>query len=183
MARRIAYSGDDVIALADVASQCLVEPEDLQPALIEGVIIPGVTAQAEQRTGAAIRQAEYEEDWPEAYPSGSALDVGQANEVLSLKRVLVDGSVEDLSDRRYLQRGQRESFLHFPDGRPSGVLRIRYRAGFDVEAYPGVRMWLLMSAASAYAFRETLVVGGSLAELPHSFTDSLLAEITVPPRF
>lgn len=183
MARRIAYTGSPVITLEDVARQCRVEPEDLQPELIQQVIIPGVTAQAEQRTGAAIREAEYEEDWPEAYLSGSALDVGQASAVVFVKRLLHDGTTEDLTDPVHLQRAHRESFLHFPQGRPPGVLRIRYRAGFDPSAYPGVRSWLLMHAATAYEFRETLVVGTILAELPSSFTDSLLAEIAVPPRF
>jgi hypothetical protein len=183
MARRIAYIGDPVITLADVARQCRVEPDDLQPELIEQVIIPGVTAQAEQRTGAAIRAAEYEEDWAEGRATGAALDVGQAGEVVSVHRVLADGSTELLTAPLYLQRGQRESFLHFPQGRPVGVLRVRYKAGFDPDAYPGVRSWLLMNAATAYEFRETLVVGTILAELPSHFTDSLLAEIEVPPRF
>ncbi len=183
MARRIAYQGDPVITLDDVALQCRVEPEDLQRELIEQVIIPGVTAQAEQRTGAAIRPAEYEEEWPESYGSGHALDIGQAAEVVSVKRVLGDGTTEDLSDVHRLERGQRESFLHFPNGRPAGVLRIRYKAAYDPGAYPGVKLWLLMHAATAHEYRETMITGTILAELPSSFTDSLLAEISVPPRF
>ena len=82
-----------------------------------------------------------------------------------------------------LQIGQRESFLHFPQGRPPGRLVIRYKAGADLAAYPGVKHWLLMMAATAHEFRETLVVGTILAELPSHFTDSLLSEIEVPPRF
>lgn len=183
MARRIAYNGDAPITLEDVARQCRVEVEDLEPELIEFVIIPGVVAQAEGKTGAAVRSAEYVEDWPERYASGHALDVGQASEVLSIQRISADGTAEDLDVPRYLQQGQRESFLHFPAGRPPGVLRVRYRAGLDIEAYPGVRMWLLMSAATAYEFRETLVAGTILAELPSSFIDTLLTEIEVPARF
>lgn len=183
MARRIAYQGDPVITLEDVARQCRIEVEDLEPELIEGIIIPGVTAQAEQRTGAAIRKAEYEEDWPETYASGHALDVGQATAIVSINRVLPDGSTGPVADAFYLQLGQREAFLHFPNGRPAGVLRIRYLAGVDAQAYAGVRQWLLMQAASAYEHRETFVVGTIVSELPSSFIDSLLAEITVPPRF
>jgi hypothetical protein len=183
MARRIRYTGAPVLTLEDVARQCRVEVEDLQPELIEGVIIPGVTAQGEARSGAAIREAEYEEDWPEHYPSGHALDIGQASEVLSVARVGRDGSEVLLDAPRYLQRGQRESFLHFPDGRPAGVLRIRYKAGCDLAAYPGVRSWLLMHAATAYQFRETMVTGHVLHELPAGFLDALLADIALPPRF
>lgn len=183
MARRIAYTGAPVLTLEQVAEQCRLDTADLQQVLIEQIIIPGVTAQAEARTGAAIREAEYEEDWPESYGSGHALDMGQASEVLSVSEVQADGTVTALTVASFLQRGGRESFLHFPDGRPPGVLRIRYKAGADLDAYPGVRSWLLMQAATAHEFRETLVVGTILAEIPGSFLDSLLAEITVPPRF
>ncbi|PBY11561.1 hypothetical protein CJT60_01170 [Pseudomonas aeruginosa] len=183
MARRLVYTGAPPITLEDVARHCRVEIDDLEPELIEHVIIPGVVAQAEGRTGAAVRPAEYVEEWPERYASGHALDMGQASEILSIQRVAADGSGENLDVPRYLERGQRESFLHFPGGRPAGVLRIRYAAGMDTSAYPGVRLWLLMSAATAYEFRETLVSGTILAELPSSFIDSLLTEIEVPARF
>nr|WP_256836318.1 hypothetical protein [Pseudomonas oleovorans] len=185
MARRIAYTGAAAITVDEVAAQCRVEAGDLQADLVELVIIPGVTAQAEEKTGAAIRAAEYVEEWPESYGSGHALDVGQVTEVVSIGRVESDGSVTDLLPlpAHRLQQGQRESFLHFPQGRPSGRLVIRYKAGVDLAAYPGVKSWLLMAAATAHEFRETLVVGTILAELPSHFTDSLLAEIEVPPRF
>lgn len=185
MARRIAYTGAAAITVDEVAAQCRVEAGDLQADLVEQVIIPGVTTQAEAKTGSAIRPAEYVEEWPESYGSGHALDVGQVTEVVSIGRVESDGSVTDLLPlpAHRLQQGQRESFLHFPQGRPSGRLVIRYKAGVDLAAYPGVKSWLLMAAATAHEFRETLVVGTILAELPSHFTDSLLAEIEVPPRF
>ncbi len=183
MARRVAYYGALPITLAEVAQQCRLEVEDLQPELIEQVIIPGVTAQAEHRTGAAIRMAEYEEYWPESYESGRPLDVGQATSLISIWRRRPSGSFDGISTPTNLEQGPRESYLHFPAGRPPGHLRIRYWAGVNLKAYPGVRLWLLMSAATAYEYRETLVSGSILAELPSRFTDSLLADITVPPRF
>lgn len=186
MARRVEYDGAaQVISAEDVAAQCRLEPGDLQVALVEQVIIPGVIAQAEAKTGAAIRPAEYVEEWPESYSSGHALDVGQADAVLSISRAEPDGSLTPLDPlpAHRLEIGQRQSFLHFPQGRPAGHLVIHYHAGADLAAYPGVKLWLLMQAATAHEFRETLVVGTILAELPSHFTDSLLAEIEVPPRF
>lgn len=185
MARRIEYTGDQVITVADVAAQCRVEADDLQADLVELVIIPGVTAQAESRTGAAIRAAVYEDEWPASYASGSPLDAGQAREVLGIGRVEVDGSVTDLQPLpvHRLEIGQRESFLHFPQGRPAGHLVIRYRAGADLAAYPAVRQWLLLQCGAVYEHRESVVVGTIVASLPESFLDHLLAEITVPPRF
>ncbi|WP_166359289.1 hypothetical protein [Pseudomonas akapageensis] len=183
MARRIAYTGPPVMTMAQVAFQCRIEPEDMQPELVEQIIIPGVTAFCEAKTGAAIRQASYVEDWPEHYLTGHALDIGQATEVSSLAVVQPDGSLLDQTGPFDLRQGSRESFLHFGAGRPAGVLRIRYQAGVDLAAYPSVLSWLLMSAATAYQQRETLVVGQMLTELPSSFLDHLLADITVPPRF
>jgi hypothetical protein len=183
MARRIAYTGDPVLTLEQVAYQCRLDPEDTVPELIEGLIIPGVTAQAEERTGAGIRQAEYEEEWPAHFGSGRPLDVGQASAILSISRVLADGSEELLTVAHSLRNRGKESFLYFPDGRPEGDLLIRYEAGTDLDVHPSVRTWLLMQAATAHENRETLVVGATLAELPSSMLDSLLAPITVPPRF
>lgn len=181
MARRIAYVGDPVLTLAEVAFQCRIELEDMEPELIEQIIIPGVITQCESKTGAAIRHASYEEYWPERYVSGHALDVGQ---VVEIESVEVVGKSPALDPATFeLRRGGREDFLRFPTGRPSGELRIVYQAGVDLVAHPGVKSWLLMSAATAYKFRETLVVGQALAELPRSYLDHLLAEITVPPRF
>ncbi|AZL68791.1 hypothetical protein [Pseudomonas oryziphila] len=183
MARRIAYTGAPVLTLEQVAIQCRAEPEDLQPELIDQIIIPGVTAQGESKTGAAIREAIYEEDWPRHYPSGHPLDVGQAVAVESVQVVCHSGEALEFSGRRELIQGGKESRLCFPDGRPEGALRIRYRAGVDLQAHPGVLSWLLMAAETAFTHRGLLVAGQSLAEVPSSFVDHLLADITVPPRF
>jgi hypothetical protein len=183
MARRIAYVGEPVLTLEQVAFQCRLDPEDTVTELITDLIIPGVTAQAEERTGAGIQLAEYEEEWPAHYPSGHALDIGQAKAIVSISRIQADGSEQELSVAYSLRNRGRESFLFFPDGRPVGELLIRYQAGTDLDVFPSVRTWLLMHAATAHENRETLVVGTILAELPASMLDTLLAPITVPPRF
>lgn len=183
MARRIAYTGDPVLTLEEVARQCRLDTEDLQVELIEQIIIPGVTQQAEALSGAAVRTAEYEEIWPAGFASGHALDMGQANEIIEVATLAADGARQVLNVPTRLQEDGREARLFFPMGRPVGELAIRYRAGTDLEQHPGVRLWLLMHAATAHEQRETLVTGVSLAKLPGSFLDSLLADITVPPRF
>ncbi|MCS4282451.1 hypothetical protein M2396_000716 [Pseudomonas sp. BIGb0278] len=183
MARRIEYTGPPVLTLEQVAYQCRAEPEDLQPELIDQIIIPGVTSQGESKTGAAIREAIYEEDWPQHYPSGHPLDIGQVVAVESVLLLGDGGQVIPFTGPSELSRGGKESYLHFPSGRPHGRLRIRYRAGVDVAAYPGVLNWLLMAAETAFTQRGMLVVGQSLAEMPSSYLDYLLADITVPPRF
>lgn len=183
MARRIAYTGEPVLTLEQVAYQCRAESEDLQPELINQIIIPGVTAQGESRTGAAIREALYEEDWPAHYPSGHSLDVGQAVAVESVMLLGASGAPVEFTGAVELIQGSKESYLAFPDGRPDGRLRIRYHAGVDLDAHPGVVSWLLMAAETAFAQRGLLIVGQTLTEVPSGFVDHLLADITVPPRF
>lgn len=178
MARRIEYTGQPVLTLEQVMDQCREDADSIQTDLVTGVIIPGVTAQAEAKTGAAIREAVYEEIWPESRLSGAALDVGQAFELVSIQR-----GEEDLTSQGQLEQGSRETRLHFPAGRPAGALVIRYKAGVDLAAYPSVLSWLLLQAATAYGYREAMITGTILTELPSGYLDSLLSDITLPPRF
>lgn len=183
MAQRIAYTGDPVLTPQDIATWRRNDAVLLESDLLEKIVIPGVVAQCESRTGAAIQEARYVEHWRAHRLSGDALDVGQAFNVESVEELAPDGTATVSTAGRVLLREQRETFLTFPDGRPPGLLRITYRAGADLDAYPGVRNWLLMHIGTVYAQRESLVQGGAVVELPASFLDHMLAEITVPPRF
>lgn len=183
MARRIAYTGAPVLTAQDIAVWRRNDAVLLEAQLLETIIIPGVIAQAESRTGAAITEARYTEDWPAHYLSGQPLDVGQASEVETVDVLSADGVPVPSGAVHYLQRGQRESFLHFPAGRPEGVLRITYKAGADLDAYPAVKNWLLLHIGTVYSQRESMVVGTIVAQLPSQFLDHMLAEIEVPPRF
>ncbi|MGV3679676.1 MAG: hypothetical protein ACO1PM_08120 [Acidovorax sp.] len=183
MARRITYTGPPVITPQQVAEWRKDEAVLVQSVLLSSVIIPGVVAQCEARTGAAIQAARYEDHWPAHYASGQALDVGQASAVESVEVIGADGTATSATAAHYLQRGGRESFLHFPQGRPAGMLRITYEAGADLDAYPSVLNWLLLNISTVYAQRESMVIGGGVVELPSNFLDSMLSDIAVPPRF
>ncbi|MNE88322.1 hypothetical protein D3C80_1856210 [compost metagenome] len=115
--------------------------------------------------------------------SGQPLDIGQAVAVESITVLGNTGTPVEFTGAAELIQGAKESYLTFPGGRPVGRLRIRYRAGVDLEAHPGVLSWLLMAAETAFAQRGLLIVGQSLTEVPSGFVDHLLADITVPPRF
>ncbi|GGH62170.1 hypothetical protein GCM10010975_26590 [Comamonas phosphati] len=178
MARRIRYTGDPVLTVSEVVDWVREDPASVQTALINDLVIPTVTAQCEADTGAAIRQAEYVEDWP-AGTSSRALDVGQATEIISVASPLA-GAVPLPADQYSLQVGQRVSVLTVPPG--SGALRIAYKAGVDLQAYPSVRAWMLMYAATLWAQREIIAQGGQ-TPLPSPFLASMLSDIMVPPRF
>lgn len=183
MARRIAYLGAPVLTPQDIATFRRNDAVLVEADLLTNIIIPGVVAQCEARTGAAIHRASYVEHWPAHYPSGHALDVGQATTITALDVIAPDGAPVPSGVAKYLQQDQRQSYLHFPDGRPAGALRITYEAGVNLDAYPAVKTWLLMTISTVYAQRETLVIGASVAELPSRFIDTMLADIEVPPRF
>ncbi|MBL5979050.1 phage gp6-like head-tail connector protein [Comamonas sp. NyZ500] len=176
MARRIRYTGEPVLTLAEVVEWVRADPAAAQSNLITNLIIPTVTAQCEAETGAAIRGAEYVEVWSVG-SCARALDVGQANEILSVQPL--DGGAQLSPDQYSLQIGQRVSVLTVKSG---GALNITYKAGLDLAVYPSVRSWMLMYAATLWAQREVIVQGG-VAPLPGPFLGSMLADITVPPRF
>lgn len=180
MARRIRYTGQPVLELSEVAAWLRLRSVERDKDLLEKILIPGAIGMCEARTGAAIAEAEYQETWPEYFASGHALDVGQATDVISVAKA--DGTVVSAAAYR-LEQGQRESSLYFEGSRPAGVLRINYQAGIDLAAYSSVKTWLLMSVATLYDQRESIVVGQPVAELPPHFLESMLAEITLPPRF
>lgn len=181
MARRIAYTGLPVLTLQEVADQVREDVADMQAQFVDNVVIPGVTAQCETVTGAAIRTATYEEDWPVGRIS-AALDRGQAHEVLRVTPVDDPTHEFDLQHFR-LDVGQRVSQLTVSPVARGVPLRITYSAGLDLTAWPGVKSWLLMQAASMYALRESMTLGTVAAPLPPSFLGILVADITVPPRF
>lgn len=181
MARRIAYTGPPVLTPEDVADQVRVHVTDLQVAFVTEIIIPTVTSQCEATSGAAIREAVYEEDWPAGRVMG-ALDVGQAKEVLTVQRLDAPDDILPL-DLFRLDIGQRVSHLNLLPGAPRAPLRIRYKAGVDLVAYPSVKTWMLLYAGTLYQQRESLITGTIVAELPSKFTGSMLAEIELPPRF
>lgn len=181
MARRIRYSGDPVLTVQDVVAWVRDDLANAEEALIRDVIIPTVTAQCEAETGAAIRKAEYVEDWPAGLLS-RALDVGQAVEVLEVKS-LAPGSQPLSPDQYSLLVGQRISHLTLAGGCGGSPVRITYKAGVDFDAYPSVKTWMLLQAGTLFQQRESLITGTIVAELPLKFIGSMLADITVPPRF
>ena len=68
------------------------------------------------------------------------------------------------------------------------AVTVEYTAGMapaDFAArFPGVNHWILLACGWAYANREMfLSANGALIQMPASYVDSLLAPITVSPRF
>lgn len=189
MARRIEYTGTPVLTPDDVAAWLKCDAVDLDVALVESIIIPSVTAQCEARTGAAIREAIYEErlqNCPMDLKNGYAvwpLDVGQVKSVVSIHSIHPDGSTAPVDMPFYLQQGLHESSLIFMLETPFLPLQIRYVAGVDLVAYPSIRAWMLLQAGTLHAQRESLIVGAVCSQMPHAFLDEMLSEITVPPRF
>ena len=179
MAIRLRYTGEPVITLDEVVEQVRDTATNIQQSLVRDVIIPAVTAQCESITGAAIRLAEYQQAYQPNKAGACWLDHGQVRSIIAVSAE--DGTVVDQADYRIINT-QRETAVQ-PIGFPLGFARITYEAGVDLAAYPGVKAWLLMSAATLYNQHELLIVGGTAASVPASYIDHLLAEITVPPRF
>lgn len=113
------------------------------------------------------------------YRFGGWLDVGQVRNVIAVHRL--DGGGRLPVEGYAIEHDMRQSALRF-QGKEPGSIRIEYEAGIDLELHPQVKTWLLMQAAALYAQRETLTAE-KLSMLPDSFINTMLSDITVPPRF
>lgn len=178
MARRVAYCGDPPLTKQDLTAW-LQETDSTVHGAVVDLIIPAVVGQCEAITGAAIRMASYEEVWPVPHRFGGFLDVGQVREVTAVHRL--DGGGQLAPGSYSIEHGMRQSALRL-QGAEQYPIRIEYQAGIDLDLYPQVKAWLLMQAAALYAQRETLTAE-KLSMLPDGFINTMLADITVPPRF
>lgn len=173
------------LSFEDVSAQCRIDDED-EREFIERMVIPGVRQAAESKTGAAIRKARYVERLG-AFPKGEIpLSVGQVFAVETVAIRSTSGEQFTLGEARFelIQLG-RETLLapvggHWP---PVGTPTLTYRAGIDLDRFPSIRLWMLLSAAWAYENRELFSSGQSVVAMPGGFADALLDPITVPPRF
>lgn len=180
MAQRLRYTGEPVLTLQDVEAQVQGGLPADQQQLVTDVIIPAVTAQAEAITGAAIREAEYAEHWPAGGRASGWLDKGQVKSIVSVKLQGSDQSLPPSTYSLHIEQRLARLQLHFVS--PPPPLTITYIAGLNLEVYPSVKQWLLMQAATLFAQRE-LLANGVVAAVPTSYVDSLLSDITLPPRF
>ena len=99
MAQRIAYTGAPVLTPQDIATWRRNDAVLLESDLLEQIVIPGVVAQCESRTGAAIQEARYVEHWSVHRLSGEALDTGQASEVETVEVIAPDGTANATTSR------------------------------------------------------------------------------------
>ena len=72
----------------------------------------------------------------------------------------------------------------------ANAVNIQFTAGLEpdvmAQAYPSVKVWMLMAAAWGYAQREMFLLqsrGAGYQELPTDFMQSLLEPMKLPPRW
>ncbi len=184
----IEYLGEEPLRFEDVAAQCRLDGE-AERAFIESTLIPAARQLAEQKTGAAIRPARYQETFP-WFPATLSLPLGLGQvtkvEQLRYRSVLNGELVWDPAAYR-LHYGSRTSWVEPVDqwpvtARSTEAVCIEYRAGLDLAHRPSVKQWLLLACAWLFEQRELYLVNQA-QPMPDAFADTLLADITVLPRF
>ena len=207
MAQFIEYLSSDALAsepisLEEVKTQARVDLDLTDDDLfIQTVLIPSARQQAETRTGSAIRPARYRQ---------VLSSLPRHNEVLWLAL----GNVQTLESLTYapsrhsgdpiemdlstieLVTFDRENALVLRSGcwphasHMANAVNIQFTAGFEpdvmAQAYPSVKVWMLMAAAWGYAQREMFLLqsrGAGYQELPTDFMQSLLEPMKLPPRW
>ena len=190
------------ISLEEVKTQARIDLDLTDDDLfIQTVLIPSARQQAETRTGSAIRPARYRQVQAALPHHNEALwlALGTVQTVESLTyavaRHQVDRQAIDLSTVE-LVTFDRESALvlqsgHWPHtARVPNAVEIQMTAGLDpdalAQAFPSVKVWMLMAAAWGYAQREMFLLqsrGAGYQELPTDFMQSLLEPMKLPPRW
>ncbi|MDR5756498.1 hypothetical protein [Caballeronia sp. LZ035] len=180
------YLDVEPLTFEDVAAQCRIDDED-EREFIERIVIPGARQAAESKSGAAIRKARYVERFA-GFPQGDlVLSIGQILTVDSIQSRTASEALTTFDPNSYetVQLG-RETLLTLFNGSSwptASAVFITYQAGIDLERYPSVRSWMLLSAAWAYDHRELFANGQAIAAMPGGYADVLLAPICVPARF
>lgn len=168
---------------------------------IQTVLIPSARQQAETRTGSAIRPARYRQVLKSLPIRNEALWLAPGN--VQIIESLVYAAPGPSGVRQSMDPAtldlvcfDRESALIPKVGwwphaaHASNAVEIQMTAGLDpdalAQAYPSVKVWMLMAAAWAYAQREMFLLqtrGAGYQELPTDFMQSLLEPLKIPPRW
>ena len=162
----LTYIDPEPLSLAEVRRQCRVDGVD-EDELIQFQIIPGARALAENKTGAAIRKARFQDTV--ALPA--ALEMGQ---VLLIESVTVAGLAVAFERTESARRT-----VVSAAGHEGAQAVVTYTAGISIDQHPGVRSWLLLACGWMYGDRE-MVRQWQFNEAPRYITDSLLLSINVP---
>ncbi|MDE1714934.1 hypothetical protein PWG14_20815 (plasmid) [Chromobacterium amazonense] len=177
-----------VLTVEEMRQQCRIDagwsPEETaaEDKLLQRLERAAVRA-CEGKLGGPLLMADYRltlDGWP-ALP-WLALPTANAKTVSTIQ--LLQGGQRQpwadclaLSDGPRLQLQPRASAWPVVDAAPDAI-QIDYRAGLadSCDAVPeDVRQWLLFRVGTYYEHREALIAGATLAELPNSFVDGLLA--------
>lgn len=174
----VAYAGDSAEPLtwADVKVQLRAD-DDTEQTFVEKYIIPAARQMAEAKTGTIIRKATFTESW-DSVPAG--LVPFAVSGVQSIESATAGGVALTSADYALVTIGN-ASYVRFTASKETVV--VNYTAGVDIANYPGVAQWMLLACAWAYSQRELVVAGQSIAEMPGSYVDALLAPLMVAPKF
>lgn len=178
------------VTLAEVKAQ-RNRTDTLDDAFLEGCI-KAMTNHAEGVTRRQLVAATYEltvESWNPA--AEIELPLPPLQSVISIKSVDYEGNETELDAAEYeVVTDTIVGFVRpaygktWPDAR---FLVIRFVCGYPTEGSPAtattpdaIKSWMLARVGTMDAFRETILVGQTVNELPHDFVDCLLDAYIVP---
>ena len=170
------------VSLADIKLQCRVDTSDDDTLLT--ACIKAARAKAENYTGTALITQTWEQTL-DAFPCYEIeLLKPPVTSIVSVKYVDVNGVLQAIGNTLYvLNDGTFPGWLLPAYGStwPStqavaNAVAIRYATGYaDAASVPSdIVAWLKLTAAFLYAQRESMVIGGKIAEIPSRFIDALL---------
>lgn len=181
-------STEAVLPLDEIKKYCRIDADLTDDDAVLKLIERAAVASAEAKIGGPLLTAQCL-DTLDAWPNLPWLHLGIAGgrEVTDV-RVIRDGQevIVPLVDL-HIEPDGRQLCVKPRGGWPKcdatpGAVRITYLAGFgdSVESLPDdLRQWLRFRAATMYEYREQLVTGTIVTDLPNRFVDALLDVYTV----
>lgn len=179
------------VDIADVKLQAVID-SDADDDLI-GVFITAAREHAEGITGRSLAPQTLEVVL-DGFPCGNIqLPRGPVTSITSVKYTDVDGVEQAIvSGTDYDEyMSDVSSYVRpvFGESWPEtkvipGAVRVRYESGWGADDCPkAAKVWIMVRVAGLYAQREGFTIGGNgqvMSEMPRTFADSLLDNITVP---
>lgn len=190
-ARLITPPAFEPVTLAEARAQCRIDTANtLSDALLEDVLIPGAREDCEQR----LRRAIVSQGWRltlDRFPLGAiALPWPRLLAVTAIRYRDSAGTVVTLAGSAYEADTEAQPGTVQPIKSTtwpstygmSGDVQVDFTAGYSAGDRASqlalipkcLKQWILLRVATAFEFREDVVAGASVAQLPNRFADSLL---------
>jgi uncharacterized phiE125 gp8 family phage protein len=194
------------VSSAEAKRWLRIDADDTDHDLVVDMLIKAMREDAENRTQRAFISRQlllYLSDWPWHRQYGVKIDLQHPPliSVDSFQYIDTDGVLQTLAADQYVVHDEYEPAFIIPEWevtwptirRVPDAIQITFTAGYapgspsdeaaNQENMPGtLRLWMESKIAAHNEFREQLLAGAAVTEIPRDFTDGLLDSLIIGSR-